>query len=166
MARSRGALGTFDAPGAAAAAIRALRGAGFEVRAAMPAPFPEVLAALGRPRSAIDLAALPGVLAGAGLGALLTAGGALAWPIVTGAKPIVSVPPFAIVTFEVAILVGALATLAAFSGLARRGGRPEAFPSGADFTSEGIGVFAAGPSEAEAERILRAHGAGEVRRVA
>jgi hypothetical protein len=160
------ALGVFDGPAAAAAAIRALRGAGFEVRAAMPAPFPEVVAALGRPRSKIDLATLPGVLAGAGLGALLAAGGSLAWPIVTGAKPIVSVPPFAIVTFEVAVLVGALANLAAFAALARRGRRAAGFPAGAELASEGIGVLAAGASGDEAERILRAHGAAEVRRVA
>jgi hypothetical protein len=162
----RGVLGTFAAPAAAASAIRALRAHGFAVRAAMPAPFPEVVAALGRPRSAIDFITLPGALLGVLVGAALTAGTSLAWPIVTGGKPIVSVPPFVIVTFEVAVLVGSLTNLAAVAVGSRLGGRPAAFPRGLTFDAELVGVFAEGGDLAAAERMLRAAGAGEVRRVA
>ncbi len=108
-----GVRATFVAPGAAAAAIRALRAAGLDVRVAMPAPFPEVVAAIGRPRSAIDFITLPGALVGLLCGIALTVLTSLAWPLVTGGKPIVSIPPFVIVIFEVTVLVGSLTNLAA-----------------------------------------------------
>jgi hypothetical protein len=161
----RGVLGTFADPSAAAGAIRALRAQGFEVRAAMPAPFPEVVAALGRPRSAIDFITLPGALLGILVGAALTAGTSLAWPLVTGGKPIVSVPPFVIVTFEVSVLIGSLTNLAAVAVGSRLGGRSTAFPRGLTFDAEHVGVFAEDGDLAAAERVLRAVGAEEVRRV-
>src|SRR5512138_1297328 len=126
----RGVLGTFEDPAAAAAAIRALRGQGLRVAAAMPAPFPEVVAALGRPVSPVGYATLPGAVVGIALGVALTVGTSLAWPLVTGGKPIVSIPPFVIVIFEVAVLVGSLVNLVAVAVGTRLGGRPAAFPSG------------------------------------
>ncbi len=160
----RGVLGTFANPAAAARAICALRQQGFQVRAAMPAPFPEIVAALGRPRSRIDLVTLPGALVGILAGAALTIGTSLAWPIVTGGKPIVSVPPFVIVIFEVSVLVGSLTNLVAVSVGSRIGGRAEAFPAALAFDADVVGVFAAGGDLVAAERALRAEGAGEVRR--
>jgi hypothetical protein len=160
-----GFLGSFADPAAAARAIRALRKQGCEVRAAMPAPFPEVVAAIGKPRSPIDFITLPGALAGLLAGALLTAGTSLAWPLVTGGKPIVSVPPFAIVTFELTVLVGSLTNLVAVSMGTRIGGRPSAFPLGVDFNADRIGVFASGGEPEAVERLLRSEGAEEVRRV-
>ncbi len=165
MPASAGVLGTFHEPGAAAEAVRALRAGGFEVRAAMPAPFPEVLEALGGPRSGIGLAAASGALAGLACGTLLTVGTSLAWPIFTGGKPILSFPAFAVVVFEVTVLLGSLATLAALAVASRRGGRPRAFPAGEAPDGDRIGLFAAGGAGEEAERILRAGGAEGVWRV-
>ncbi len=159
----RGVLAIFADPAAAARAIRALRGQGFTVRAAMPAPFPEVVAALGRPRSAIDFITLPGALLGILVGTALTVGTSLAWPLVTGGKPIVSVPPFVIVIFEVSVLVGSLTNLVAVSVGSRLGGRATAFPAGLAFNADLVGVFAEGGDLVAAERVLRAEGAGEVR---
>ncbi len=163
--RERGVLGTFADPAAAARAIRALRLRGFQIRAAMPAPFPGVVAALGRPRSRIDLVTFPGALLGILVGAALTIGTSLAWPIVTGGKPIISVPPFVIVIFEVSVLVGSLTNLVAVSVGSRIGGRAAAFPAGLAFDADVVGVFAEGGDLVAAERALRAEGAEEVRRV-
>ncbi len=162
MPADRGVLGTFGAAPEAARAIRALREAGVaDVRAAMPAPFPEVVEALGRPRSRLGLATFPGAIAGLLAGIGLTVGTSVAWPLVTGGKPIVSIPPFVIVIFEVTVLVGSLTNLAAVVAGAWRGRR---FPPAPGATGDRIGVFAAGEGD-RAERILRDGGAEEVRRV-
>jgi hypothetical protein len=158
----RGVLGTFGAAAEAARAVRALRAAGVaDVRVAMPAAFPEVVEALGRPRSRLGLVTLPGALAGLLAGIALTVGTSVAWPLVTGGKPIVSVPPFVIVIFEATVLVGSLTNLVAvYVG----GWRGRGFPVAPDATGDSIGVFAAGGDD-RAERILRDGGAEEVRRV-
>jgi hypothetical protein len=161
-----GVLGSFSEPGAAARAVRALKASGFaDVRAAMPAPFPEVMAAIGKPRSAIDFLTFPGALLGLLCGIGLTVGTSIAWPLVTGGKPIVSIPPFVIVIFEVTVLIGSLTNLAALSWGAFHGGRPRFFPARAQFNAARIGVFAAGADPLVAERILHESGAEEVSRV-
>lgn len=165
MPRDAGVAAAFEEPAAAARAIGALREAGFRVTAAMPAAFPEVIAALGKPRSAVDVVTLPGALVGLVAGALLTVGTSLAWPVVTGGKPIVSLPPFVIIIFEVTVLVGSLANLLAVSVGSYRGARGDAFPREAGVPAGRVGVFAAGEGRAEAERILRASGAEAVRHV-
>jgi molybdopterin-containing oxidoreductase family membrane subunit len=165
MPASPGVLGTFAEPGAAARAIRALREGGYTVRAAMPAPFPEVVQAVGKPRSPIDFITLPGALLGLACGALFTIGTSLAWRLYTGGKPIVSLPPFVVVIFEVTVLIGSLTNLVAVSVGSWLGGRPAAFPAGERFDGDRIGVFAARGDPARAEAVLRASGAEEVRRV-
>jgi hypothetical protein len=161
-----GVLGTFGEPSAAARAVSALKASGFaDVRAAMPAPFPEVVAALGKPRSAIDFMTFPGALVGLLCGIGLTVGTSLAWPLVTGGKPIVSVPPFVIVIFEVTVLIGSLTNLAALSLGTWRGGQLRFFPTEAQFNADRIGVFAPGGDPLVAERILHESGAQEVSRV-
>ncbi len=162
MPADPGVVGTFAAPAEAARAIRALREAGVrDVRAGMPAPFPEVVEALGRPRSRLGLATFPGAIAGLLAGIALTVGTSLAWPLVTGGKPIVSIPPFVIVIFELTVLIGSITNLVAVVVGATRGRR---FPAIARTTRDRIGVFAAGGDE-RAERILQDRGAEEVRRV-
>lgn len=165
MPAERGVLGTFVDPPAAARAIRALRAQGFGVRAAMPAPFPEVVAAIGKPRSPLHFVTFPGALVGLFLGAFLTIGTSLAWPLVTGGKPIVSLPPFVIVIFEVTVLVGSLANLVAVAVGTRLGGQPASFPPAGAFNGDQIGVYGEGGDLAAAERLLRDAGAEEVRRV-
>src|SRR5574340_879525 len=166
MAAEGGVIATFREPRTAAAAILSLRERGFRARAVMPAAYPEVIAAVGKPRSRIDFVTLPGALVGVFLGVSLTAGTSLAWPLVTGGKPIVSWPPFLIVTFEVAVLVGSLVNLVAVAVGTRRGGRRDVFPHAGPFPSDRIAVHASGGDLAAAERLLRSAGAAEVSRVA
>ena len=166
MPAEAGVLGSFGEPSAAAGAVRALKGAGFaDVRVAMPAPFPEVVAAIGKPRSPIDFVTFPGALLGLLCGIGLTVGTSLAWPLVTGGKPIVSVPPFVIVIFEVTVLIGSLTNLAAVSAGSWHGGRARVFPAHQKFNADRIGVYAVGGDPALAERLLRESGAEEVGRV-
>jgi Protein of unknown function (DUF3341) len=160
-----GVLAIFAEPADAARAVRVLRSAGFHVDAAMPAPFPDVLAALGRPRSRIGAVTLPGAALGLLAGIALTIGTSVAWPLVTGGKPIVSWPPFAIVTFEVTVLVGSLVNLVAVAVGSAHGARRQAEVARAGAVGDRIGVRAAGGDRAEATRILRESGAEEVRDV-
>lgn len=155
--------GTFGAPGVAAASIRALRAAGFTVRAAMPAPYLEVVEALGKPPSSIDLVTLPMAVVGLGAGVALVLGTSYDWPLVTGGQSVAAFPPLVVVGFVVAVLVGALANLAALATGIRRGGAPEAFPEWERFEGDRIGVAASGGDPAEAVRLLLAGGAEEVR---
>ncbi len=164
MSREPRVFASFEEPATAARAIEALRGAGFRVTAAMPAAFREVSAALGKPRSGIDVVTLPGALVGLVAGAALTVGTSLAWPLVTGGQPIVSIPPFAIVVFEVTVLVGSLTNLVAMSVGSRRGGRGDAFPREARVAAGCVGVCATGGDAAAAERILKERGGEEVGR--
>ncbi|HZZ84982.1 MAG TPA: quinol:electron acceptor oxidoreductase subunit ActD [Anaeromyxobacteraceae bacterium] len=166
MTPEQGVLGTFVRPGDAARAVRALKAKGHrDVRVAMPAPFPEVVAAVGKPRSFVDYITLPGALAGLVGGLLLTILTSLAWRLVTGGKPIVSLPPFVVITFELTVLIGSLANLVALGFGIGRGGRPKHFPVHERFNGDVIGVFAAGGDPGSVEEVLRESGAEEVTRV-
>ena len=167
MRTERGVFAVFDEPGAAAHAIRALRDSGIrDLHAGMPAPFPEVVAALSKPRSAIDFATMPGALLGLVIGILFPVLTTLSWPLVTGGKQIVSIPAFVVIIFEMTVLVGSIANLVAVTILSFLRGGTGAFPRGEGFNFNGdeLGVFAAGGGE-EAERLFRLAGAREVRRV-
>jgi ActD protein len=165
MAAERGALGWFAAPADAARAVRALRAGGLAVEASMPAPFPEVVEALGRPQSPLGLVTFVGAVAGFVLGILMTVGMSLAWPLVTGGKPIVSLPPFVVIIFEVTVLVGSLTNLAAVVLAAARAKRRQTAAAAAGAVTDRIALFAAG-DPATAARLLRESGAEEVRDVA
>jgi hypothetical protein len=164
MPAEPGVVGSFDSPEAAARAVLALKQAGFEVHAAMPAPFPEVVAALGKPRSAIDYITLPGAVVGLVSGVLLTVLTSLSWKLVTGGKPIVSWPAFIIIIFELTVLIGSLTNLVAVSVGGFWGGRRRAFPPHTRFNGDRVGVYAVGGDLAAAERIILECGAEEVTR--
>ncbi len=164
MRAEPGVLAIFTAPADAARAIRELRARGIrDLHAAMPAPFPEVVAALQKPRSTIDYVTLPGALLGLVCGVLLTWLTSLSWPLTTGGKPIAAVPQFLVIFFEMTVLIGALTNLVAVSVRSFLGGL-SGFPRGLSFNADQIGVFAAGGGD-EAARVVREAGAVEVRRV-
>ncbi len=164
-----GVFASFSDPSAAARAALALRRSGCrDVRAAMPAPFPELEQALARPRSRLGWFTFAGAVLGLLAGVALTAGTSLALPLVTGGKPILSLPPFAIVIFEVTVLFGTLVNLLALVAGAWRGGRRRPFPrlpAQDRFSRDRIGLFAVGGDPMTAERILRESGAEEVSHV-
>ncbi len=160
-----GFLATYLEPAQAARAVAALRARGQrDVRVAAPAPFPELMAALRAPPSFVGWITFPGALLGLTGGLLLTILTSLTWAEVTGGKPVVSLPPFIVITFELTVLVGSLANLLALVIGARRGLRRGHFAQGGPFTRDRIGIFCAGVDPA-VERLLRESGAEEVTRV-
>jgi hypothetical protein len=126
-----------------------------------------ILEALGLRTSPVRIWMLLGGISGAVSGFALTIGLSAAWyPHRTAGMPIVSIPPFVIIAFELMILFGALAGTAGFLVHGRLP-QLEAFP-GYDprFTDDCFGVVVeCAPGRAsEAERLLHSAGAEEVQR--
>jgi ActD protein len=161
-------IGFFGDEHACVRAIESVRRAGFpSPRVFSPFPSVHVLEALGLGRSPVRLWVLLGGISGAVSGFALTIGLSAAWyPHVTGGMPIVSVPPFVIIAFEMMILFGALAgTL----GFLLHGGFPQLEASSGynpRFTDDrfGVVVSCAGGRVPEAEGLLAKAGAEEVTR--
>jgi hypothetical protein len=111
--RAPGILGTFDGVDAAAQTIERLRAARYRVITAFsPVPSHEIEHALAPPESPVRLFTLVGGLTGAALGFWLPTWTSINWPLVTGGKPIISIPAWIIIAFELTILFGALSTVA------------------------------------------------------
>ncbi len=76
-----------------------------------PVPHHDIEHELHRRKSPVRVFTLIGGLTGFILGWVLTIGGTNLYPLIVGGKPIVSIPPFGIISYVLTILFGALATL-------------------------------------------------------
>ena len=101
-------LGVFAHVDTATRAIRELRARGMRsIATYSPVPldeFEEALTGHGLPRSPVRLFTLVGALTGTASGFALTIWTALKWDLITGGKPVVSIPPFVVIAFEMTIL--------------------------------------------------------------
>ena len=118
-----------------------------------------------RPVSRVRLFTLLGALTGAFSGFMLTIWSSMQWNLVTGGKPVASIPPFVVIAFELTILFGGVATLI---GMVVLGRLPKLRPSpGFDprFTGASFGIYVEAEPERlkEAEATLREAGAVEVK---
>lgn len=113
MARpSAGLVGSFRHLDSLLDAINRLRQAGYrDLQALSPVPHHAIDEALKKPPSPVRVFTLIGCLLGAATGFTLTIGTSLHISLITGGKPIVSIPPFLIIVFELTILFGGLLTL-------------------------------------------------------
>ena len=149
-------------------ALEDLRGKGYhDLEVYTPAPIHEIEDVMerGRPVSRVRLFTLIGGLTGTASGFLLTIWSAMQWGLVTGGKPIASIPPFVIIAFELTILFGGLSTVL---GMVLLAGLPRFRPSPAydpRFSNDRFGVAVRCPSGrgAAVGDILRSAGAEEVR---
>jgi molybdopterin-containing oxidoreductase family membrane subunit len=118
-----------------------------------------------RPLSKVRLFTLTGALSGTSLGFFLTIWSALKWGLVTGGKPVVSIPPFVVIAFELTILLGGLATALAMLALARLPRFRRSPTYDARFTRDkfGVAVRCDGDEVGSVRDILVAAGAEEVR---
>lgn len=161
-----GMLGIFSELDAAVHAIERLKGAGMhDLVVFSPAPRHELEHAIHAPESPIRVFTLVGALTGTATGFALPIWTSLDWPLITGGKPIISLPPFVIIAFELTILFGALSTIAGLfitARLPRFRSRVVYDPS---FSSGNFGVFVSPPADraAEARAALTESGAIEVR---
>jgi len=109
------ALGLFHGPADALAAAGKLKGAGFANPELMsPIPIHGVEEVLGEKKSVIKRFTLFGAITGGLSGFALAAGTAVLFVHPTGGRPIITIPPFLIITYELTILFGVLATVLGF----------------------------------------------------
>lgn len=108
-----GVLAVFAEIDAAVEAIENLRAAGLRrIVTFSPMPSHELEHALHPPQSPVRMFTLIGGLTGAATGFALPTWTSLDWPLVTGGKPILAIPPMVVIAFELTILFGALSTIA------------------------------------------------------
>jgi ActD protein len=163
-----GVLGVFSHLDATLEAIKKLRAAGHtDFTVYSPIPRHEIEDALGQPVSPVRMFTLIGGIAGCSIGAWLSLWMSGDWPLVVGGKPILSIPPYVVIMFEMTILFGALTTILGIllNSLfaARRLGTIQYDPR---FTNDKFGIFVPAGSDkaASAETLLKGSGAEEVRR--
>lgn len=112
MAERRGVLASFDYLDSAVEAIHALKEAGYPaITAYMPYPEHHIEEALEWKQSPVRVWALVGGLTGAATGFAFTVWTTMDWPLVTGGKPMLSIPAYVVIAFELTILFGALSTV-------------------------------------------------------
>ena len=162
------ALGLFHDAESALDAAGKLKGAGFaQPEILSPIPIHGVDDVLGPKKSVIKRFTFFGGLFGALAGFSLAAGTAVLYLHPTGGRPIISIPPFLIITYEMTILCGVLATVLGFLISAR-------FPAirGRVYATEAaVNKFAVtvrcdnDEDYGRADAILRDTGAEEVRKI-
>jgi len=161
-----GILASFGHLDSTVGAIEDLRGKGFEgIRAYMPYPDHHIEKALGYKESPVRVFTLVGGLTGAATGFAFTAWTSMDWPLVTGGKPILSMPAYVVIAFELTILFGALSTVI---GLFINARIPKTRPMviyDPEFSGGRYGVYvrASGDRLDEARRIVESYEPEELR---
>ena len=161
-----GLLASYEHVDSIVDAIRELREAGFKGLTAY-VPFPEhhIEEALGYDQSPVRIWTLVGGLTGAATGFAFTTWTSMDWPLVTGGKPIVSIPAYVVIAFELTILFGALSTVVGLFWNARLPNPKPMVIYDPEFSAGrfGLHVPAAGGHLDEAREILQAHEPVELR---
>tara|TARA_B100000315_G_C14488493_1_gene546376 strand:+ start:553 stop:1194 length:642 start_codon:yes stop_codon:yes gene_type:complete len=148
--------------------IKQLRKKGFEnIRVFSPCPIHEIEDSLdtGKEPSKVKYFTLTGAILGALVGVAFTVLTSMDWPIVTSAKPIVSIPPYMIIIFECMVLIGGLST---FLGLIINARLRKDVPHNLydeRFTNDKFGILVhCSPSHLEeVESILKEFGSEEIK---
>ncbi|HEX6135646.1 MAG TPA: DUF3341 domain-containing protein [Longimicrobiales bacterium] len=163
---SSGTLGVYDALDAATTTIERLRAAGLKrITVFSPLPSHELEHALHAGESPVRLFTLVGGLTGAATGFAFATWTAMDWPLITGGKPIISIPAWVIIAFELTILFGALSTVAGLFINARLPQRRLMQVYDPTFSADRFGILVMPPSgrEADVRRIMEESGAAEIR---
>ncbi|MGW8264908.1 MAG: DUF3341 domain-containing protein [Longimicrobiales bacterium] len=165
---TQGILASYDYLDSAVEAIGALRKAGFKKRsitAYAPVPEHDLEHAMGYQQSPVRVFALVGALTGTATGFALSIFTSMDWPLVVGGKPIVSIPAFVVIAFELTILFGALSTVIGLFVNTRLPHLKPLVVYDPQFSAGRFGVYVAGSPEKmdEARRILSAQEPAELR---
>ncbi len=161
-----GLLASFDHLDTTVAAIENLRAAGIKgITAYAPYPDHHIEQALGYKESPVRIFTLVGGVTGAATGFAFTIFSVQDWPMLVGGKPLLSIPAYVVIAFELTILFGALATVI---GLFINARVPKFAPLvvyDPEFSSGRYGLRVDAPPgrEAEARRILEEQEPAELR---
>ena len=142
-----GVLASFKYEDAAIDAIKGLKAKGFkDLTVYSAAPNHHIEEALDQPVSWVRAFTLIGAMTGCAAGFGMSIWMAVDWPLLVGGKPIVAIPPFVVLGFELTILYGALSTVAGviiLSAMKSLKGRPYK----PEFSDDTIGLFVPCPPE-------------------
>jgi hypothetical protein len=161
----QGVMGVFFYVDDAADAVRALRQAGHHrLSVISPIPHHEIEQALDQGPSLVRWVTFIGGVLGFTAGMSLCIYSVLSYPMVTGGKELVSIPPFMIPAYESMILLGGLTNLLAMLALGRLPQVTLRAPYDPRFTEDRIGVWVpcAGAEADRVKEMLRGHQAEEV----
>ena len=165
-ATKAGILASYEYLDSTVDAIEKLRKAGFdEIKAYSPYPEHHIEHALGYGESPVRVWTLVGGLTGAATGLAFTSWSSLDWPLVVGGKPMISIPAFVPIIFELTVLFGALSTVVGLFVLSRIPNLKPAVVYDPEFTAGRYGVYveASGERLEEARRIMNAEEPVELR---
>jgi hypothetical protein len=160
-----GILASYEYLDSTVDAIGALRKAGFAVKAYTPYPDHHIEHAMGYDQSPVRVWTLVGGLTGAATGIAFPTWTSMDWPLVVGGKPIVSIPPYIIIVFELMVLFGALSTIIGLFVLSRLPSVKPAIIYDPEFSAGRYGVYVEATPDRldEARRILNAEQPVELR---
>ncbi|HWG53323.1 MAG TPA: DUF3341 domain-containing protein [Gemmatimonadaceae bacterium] len=162
----QGIVGVFrelDATVDAVHALKKLRAGNIDIYT--PAPRHELEHILTHRASIVRLYTLLGGLAGATFGYWIPIWISDYWPLVVGGKPVPSWVPYTIISFELMVLIGSLATVAGLFITARIPRITMTVGYDERFSNANFGVWVECPPDKQADvtETLKQHGATEVR---
>jgi hypothetical protein len=161
-------LGLFEDPQKVADAMGELKGAGFPVEDLdiySGSPFPEGSFGEHEAEHRLFMFPLVGALIGFSIGLLWTAGTQISYPLITGGKPILSIPPMTIIMYENTMLGAILFTVLGVLFESRLPKRDLGLYD--ERITEGfIGIYVDCPEEraSAAEAVLASNGAEEIKK--
>lgn len=165
MSTQGGMLGIFESRDETVSAIDGLRDAGMkEMTVYSPAPDHNIEHALHEPKSPVRMFTLVGGLTGTATGFALPTWTSLDWPLLTGGKPMISMPAWVIIAFELTVLFGALSTVLGLFIVNRWPNRKPLIVYDGSFSADRYGIHLETPADpARAREIMNAAGAVEIR---
>ncbi|MDA0311835.1 MAG: DUF3341 domain-containing protein [Gemmatimonadetes bacterium] len=160
-----GLLASYEYLDSTVDAIEGLRKAGFKVKAYAPYPEHHIEEALGYGQSPVRVWTLVGALTGTATGFAFTIWTSMEWPLAVGGKPMISIPAFVPIIFEMTVLFGALSTVIGLFILSRLPNIKPAVVYDPEFTAGRYGVYVEAGADrvAEARKILNAQEPIELR---
>jgi hypothetical protein len=163
--KRRAVVATFDSIEGVNAAVGKLRQDGLRnTTVYSPINSQELLGEVAVGESRIGFLALGGALTGGAAGLLLTIGTSIQQPMITGGQPIISLPPFFVISFELTILFGVLATvLGMLWGISRNRNNPKIYHPRFSADRFGLQVVCDEDQVASVKNLMSTIGAEEVR---
>jgi hypothetical protein len=157
-------VGSFAGEEECVRAIGVLKRNDVAFRVFSPIPSEHLLQAIGRRLSPVRAFVLMGAVAGVLTGIAVTVGTSWEWNLVAGGKPVVSIPPFIIIMFELMILFGGLSAALSFFLFARLPQLDRIPGYSVRFGADrfGIAVACAAADSERIETLMREAGAEEI----
>ncbi len=166
MSDNQGVLGIFSYVDVTIQTVKKLKEAGFKnLRVFSPVPNHDIEHVMDEPESIVRFFTMGGAMLGAACGVGFTVLTSMDYPIFVSAKPIVSLPPFMIIIFELTILMGALATFLGLLVNARLRRNTPANMYDPRFSEDKFGVMVATTKDnvSKVREILNTQGAEEIK---